>query len=152
MTTGPVASSRAPILVDFALQGGGAHGAFTWGVLDRLRGVVLFDALYGEHDKFLGWLEKRPPAFFVSAFSKSSRDENTTLQRMLTARGISFQNALPANLARGSVTFIAATDDVKHTDFMTAAWVDDPLKVVLRRIPGFARAPSAPAGATPKQK
>jgi len=24
------------ILVDFALQGGGAHGAFTWGVLDRL--------------------------------------------------------------------------------------------------------------------
>ena len=29
-------SSRAPILVDFALQGGGAHGAFTWGVLDRL--------------------------------------------------------------------------------------------------------------------
>jgi hypothetical protein len=50
------------------------------------------------------------------------------------------------------VTFIAATDDVKHMDFMTAAWVDDPLKVVLRRIPGFARAPSAPAGATPKPK
>ena len=24
------------ILVDFALQGGGAHGAFTWGVLDRM--------------------------------------------------------------------------------------------------------------------
>jgi NTE family protein len=28
--------SHAPVLVDFALQGGGAHGAFTWGVLDRL--------------------------------------------------------------------------------------------------------------------
>ena len=27
---------RSPILVDLALQGGGAHGAFTWGVLDRL--------------------------------------------------------------------------------------------------------------------
>ena len=25
-----------PLLVDLALQGGGAHGAFTWGVLDRL--------------------------------------------------------------------------------------------------------------------
>lgn len=25
-----------PLLVDFALQGGGSHGAFTWGVLDRL--------------------------------------------------------------------------------------------------------------------
>ena len=29
-------SKRAQILVDFALQGGGAHGAFTWGALDRL--------------------------------------------------------------------------------------------------------------------
>jgi NTE family protein len=28
--------SRAPVLVDLALQGGGSHGAFTWGVLDRL--------------------------------------------------------------------------------------------------------------------
>ena len=36
MTTSPVASNRASVLVDFALQGGGAHGAFTWGVLDRL--------------------------------------------------------------------------------------------------------------------
>jgi NTE family protein len=27
---------RSPILIDFALQGGGSHGAFTWGVLDRL--------------------------------------------------------------------------------------------------------------------
>jgi NTE family protein len=29
-------ANRTPVLVDFALQGGGAHGAFTWGVLDRL--------------------------------------------------------------------------------------------------------------------
>ena len=27
---------RNRVLVDLALQGGGAHGAFTWGVLDRL--------------------------------------------------------------------------------------------------------------------
>jgi NTE family protein len=30
------ASRREPIAVDLGLQGGGAHGAFTWGVLDRL--------------------------------------------------------------------------------------------------------------------
>lgn len=29
-------SSKDPLLVDLALQGGGSHGAFTWGVLDRL--------------------------------------------------------------------------------------------------------------------
>ena len=28
--------NRSPVLVDLALQGGGSHGAFTWGVLDRL--------------------------------------------------------------------------------------------------------------------
>jgi NTE family protein len=28
--------AREPVLVDLALQGGGSHGAFTWGVLDRL--------------------------------------------------------------------------------------------------------------------
>src|ERR1700754_753285 len=35
---GPLmADSRAePKLVNLALQGGGAHGAFSWGVLDRL--------------------------------------------------------------------------------------------------------------------
>jgi len=27
---------RSPVRVDLALQGGGSHGAFTWGVLDRL--------------------------------------------------------------------------------------------------------------------
>jgi NTE family protein len=33
MTTDP---GKGQVLVDLALQGGGAHGAFTWGVLDRL--------------------------------------------------------------------------------------------------------------------
>ena len=28
--------TRSPVLIDLALQGGGSHGAFTWGVLDRL--------------------------------------------------------------------------------------------------------------------
>jgi hypothetical protein len=144
----------APVVVA-AYSGGYNPAAFvlhSGRVDDRLRGVVLFDALYGQYDKFVGWLEKRPPAFFVSTFGKASREENTTLQRLLTERGVRIQTTLPANLARGSVAFIAAADDVKHMDFMTEAWVDDPLKVVLRRIPGFTRAPAAPAGATPKQK
>ena len=33
----PGAAKRSePLLIDLALQGGGSHGAFTWGVLDRL--------------------------------------------------------------------------------------------------------------------
>ena len=29
-------ATSEPVLIDLALQGGGSHGAFTWGVLDRL--------------------------------------------------------------------------------------------------------------------
>jgi NTE family protein len=38
-----------PVLVDLALQGGGAHGAFTWGVLDRLleEDWLKFDGISG---------------------------------------------------------------------------------------------------------
>jgi NTE family protein len=40
MSNAPALTASSPgrdaILVDLALQGGGAHGAFTWGVLDRL--------------------------------------------------------------------------------------------------------------------
>jgi NTE family protein len=32
----PDSTTRTRVLVDLALQGGGSHGAFTWGVLDRL--------------------------------------------------------------------------------------------------------------------
>jgi NTE family protein len=32
----PFTSERPTVLIDLALQGGGSHGAFTWGVLDRL--------------------------------------------------------------------------------------------------------------------
>jgi NTE family protein len=36
MEPAKAAITRAPVLVNLALQGGGSHGAFTWGVLDRL--------------------------------------------------------------------------------------------------------------------
>ena len=36
MAKAPNRTPRKRLLVDLALQGGGAHGAFTWGVIDRL--------------------------------------------------------------------------------------------------------------------
>ena len=40
---------RDPVAVDLGLQGGGAHGAFTWGVLDRLleESWLRFDGVSG---------------------------------------------------------------------------------------------------------
>jgi hypothetical protein len=40
-TSKTASSSRNGVLIDFALQGGGAHGAFTWGALAR--GIVTAD-------------------------------------------------------------------------------------------------------------
>ncbi len=44
-----VATTHKPLLVDLALQGGDAHGAFTWGVLDRLleESWLSFDGISG---------------------------------------------------------------------------------------------------------
>ncbi|MEZ5578869.1 MAG: patatin-like phospholipase family protein [Candidatus Competibacteraceae bacterium] len=52
MTTKTPAEAQPPrdtVLVDLGLQGGGAHGAFTWGVLDRLLEVpwLRFDGISG---------------------------------------------------------------------------------------------------------
>ena len=43
------ADGKSPKMVNVALQGGGAHGAFTWGVLDRLLedGRIDFEAISG---------------------------------------------------------------------------------------------------------
>ena len=45
--TAPKAGPRDPVAIDLGLQGGGSHGAFTWGVLDRLLagGLVLASPL-----------------------------------------------------------------------------------------------------------
>lgn len=39
-TDGGAKSERDWVLVDIALQGGGSHGSFAWGALDRLLDVT----------------------------------------------------------------------------------------------------------------
>jgi len=137
---------RAPVVI-VAYSGGYNPAAFALalgGAGQRVQGIVLFDGLFAEIDKFADWLAKRPPAFFFSAYGKAARAEHAELQRMLTERGVSAQKAMPARLNPGSVTLLDVGDEVKHNDFVTQAWVADPLRVVLTRIPGFAR-----TGATP---
>ena len=52
--------ARDPFLVDLALQGGGSHGAFTWGVLDRL----LEEPWFGPLDVLLGrWTLDSSPLY-----------------------------------------------------------------------------------------
>src|SRR5262249_3365381 len=89
------AFERAPVVI------AGYSGASTpaacalavGGANARVHGVLLFEGLFAETDKFADWLAKRPPAFFFTAYGKAARTEHTELQRMLTDRGVSFGTA-----------------------------------------------------------
>ena len=145
---------RAPVVIT-AYSGGYHPLAFILksGTVDeRVRGIILLDAPFGDLDKFADWLARRPPAFFVSAHGKAARDDNALLQQLLTDRGVGFETRLPASFAPGNVSFVDSPDDVKHADFVTDAWVKDPLKVLLRRIPEFSRTLAPPAGTGAKKK
>jgi hypothetical protein len=108
------------------------------GLEKRLRGVVLFDALYGELDTFADWIESDRSAFFVSSYTSSTRGRNMELQRILTEREVGFGTSLQGDLRQGSVTFLP-TADAKHDDFVTHAWVDSPIEDLLKRISGYRR-------------
>ncbi len=127
---------RMPVYV-IAYSGGylpAAYSLSVGGAGERVRGVVLMDALYGEADKWQEWIEgARGHAFFLSAFSKSSKDGNDDMKARLAKDGVATTYGLPDSLRPGVVAFVDA-GDIKHEDFINAAWTADPLKDVFARI------------------
>ena len=100
----------------------------------RVRGVVLLDALYGERDKFASWVEgPGRRAFFVSAYSTSSREGNLAIESELRQAGLTVQDGLPATLAPGDIAFVDA-GTVAHNDFVTSAWGGAPLRDIFARV------------------
>ena len=127
---------RMPVVV-VAYSGGYMPAAYSLtqgGAGDRVRGVVLLDALYGEEDKFAQWIEDaRYGAFFVSAYSSSTRDRNVSLRARLERDGVAVESGLPDGLRPGVVAFVDS-GDVSHEDFVNVAWTSDPLREVLSRV------------------
>jgi len=127
---------RMPVVI-VAYSGGYLPAAYSLahgGATDRIRGVVLLDALYGEPDKFAQWIEGEVGhAFFVSAYSGSSKSENITMRARLERDGVKTQTGVPDSLSAGTVAFIDA-GDVRHEDFVNVAWTNDPLSDVLSRM------------------
>jgi hypothetical protein len=122
----------------------GGYLATAWcvhhgGIGNRLQGVVLFDALYGEVDTFTGWVSRKKSAFFVSTYTASTEGRNLVMQRLLAERQIPFTTALEPRLEPGSIAFLPAPKHADHRGFLTSAWVDDPLKDLLDRLRRYAR-------------
>jgi len=123
-----VAYSGGYLPAVYSLTVGGDQG--------RIRGVVLLDALYGERDKFVRWVEgPGRNAFFVSAYSTSSREGNEAIRAELEADGVPTVSGLPAALTPGVVAFVDA-GSVDHNDFVTSAFGGTPLRDIISRIGG----------------
>ncbi|RXG92991.1 alpha/beta hydrolase [Bradyrhizobium zhanjiangense] len=101
------------------------------GISDRVRGVVLLDAVYGEMDKFASWIESHRSGFFVSAYTRYTARRDRELMSMLRQKGISVSEDMDGPLRPGSVVFVETGEGITHRDYVTRAWTRDPLKDVL---------------------
>jgi len=132
---------RIPVMI-VAYSGG--YLATAWavhhgGANDRMRGVVLLDALYGELDKFERFIEANRKAFFVSAYLGSTRARNLELLRVLNEKNVSVSTALGGQLRPGYVAIVPGGSGDNHTDFANRAWGTDPITELLDRLPEYRR-------------
>ena len=125
----------APIVL-IAYSGGYNPAAFVLaGGDNRIKGVMLLDAVFGEEDKFAAWIVRHhKAAFFFSAFSQSSESGNVTLENLLQSHKLAFGTGIPSLFTLGSTNFYRTDDDVGHNDFVTEAWEDWPLRGLLQRV------------------
>lgn len=101
------------------------------GISDRVRGVVLLDAVYGEMDKFASWIESHRSGFFVSSYTHYTARRDRELMAMLRQKGISVSEDMDRPLRPGSVVFVETGDGITHRDYVNRAWTQYPLKDVL---------------------
>jgi hypothetical protein len=163
------AFETAPVVL-VAYSGGYLPAAFSLqvgDVDDRVQGLIMLDALYGEVDRFRGWMARKPNMFFVSVHTDFTAGVNQALQKALREDNLPYTTSLPRRLEPGTVSFISvppkklpdeaeqkdkdkAANDL-HMGFVTHAFAADPLRAILARVPrpGWA-APHEPVAAAPR--
>ena len=101
------------------------------GLGNRVRGVFLLDAVYGELDKFASWIENNRSGFFVSSYTHYTERHDRELMHMLREKGIAVSENMDGPLRPGSVVFVETPEGVTHRDYVTHAWTQNPVKEVL---------------------
>ena len=146
--------SKLPVVI-VAYSGGydpAAYALTVGGAGKRVVGVILLDAAFGQTDKFVDWVARnRRHAFFFSAFTDASAAGNAAIEAGLSTQHVNFAEEVPQTLVPGLVR-IVSVEGAGHDDFVTHAWVDQPLAWLLARIPGFARHAPSPAKQVPKPR
>ena len=101
------------------------------GISDRVRGVILLDAVYGELDKFASWIENHRNGFFVSSYTHYTSPRDHELMSMLRGKGIGVSESMDGPLRPGSVVFVKTGEGITHRDYVTKAWTRNPIEQVL---------------------
>ena len=101
------------------------------GLGNRVRGVFLLDAVYGELDKFASWVGKNRTGFFVSSYTHYTEHHDRALMRMIRDKGIAVSESMDGPLKPGSVVFVETPEGVTHRNYVTHAWTQNPVKEVL---------------------
>jgi hypothetical protein len=125
-----VAYSGGYLAAAYSLHHGGAK--------ERVRGVLLLDALYGELDKFAAWIAANRSGVFVSSYIAKGpmKRRHADLMQMLRERDVVYATQMPRRGRRDNVFFLATASDVKHADFVTQAWAANPISDVLQKHAG----------------
>ena len=110
------------------------------GIGNRVRGVFLLDAVYGELDKFASWIENNRSGFFVSSYTHYTKRHDDELMQMLREKGIAVTEDMDGPLRPGSVVFVETPDGVTHRDYVTHAWTEHPRQGSAGQDGGDARA------------
>jgi hypothetical protein len=101
------------------------------GLGNRVRGVFLLDAVYGELDKFASWIVNNRSGVFVSAYTRYTKRHDNELMQMLKEKDIAIAEDMDGPLRPGSVVFVETPEGVTHRDYVTHAWTENPVKEVL---------------------
>ena len=130
------ALQRMP-LVFIAYSGGYMPAAFAihhGGATKRVKAVLLLDGLYGDVEKFTGWMTRYRSGIFVSAYTHLTADRNAALMKTLTERKIPYEIELKKPLRPGTVAFVETGVERRHRDFVTDAWAELPVRDFLRTL------------------
>jgi hypothetical protein len=104
------------------------------GISDRVRGVVLLDAVYGQLDKFANWIERNRSGFFISSYTRYTARHDRELMSMLRNQGIEVSEDIDRPLRPGSVVFVETDEGITHRDYVTLAWTRHPIRDVLTKM------------------
>jgi hypothetical protein len=130
------AFANMPIVI-VGYSGGFLPTAFSLdvgGIGNRVRGVVLLDAVYGQLDKFAAWIENNRSGFFVSSYTHYTARHDQELMRMLRDKGIAVSEEMDGPLRGGRVVFVETGEGITHRDYVTRAWTKNPVQDVLVRM------------------